>query len=614
MAGVHTFNSYTRDLYVDADDWSTTEFIQHHQLVMEGRSGLESSPFASRLDSNYIATDAESLEIQNLLKDPTSRLNELSTRLQELDEQYTRIQNEKASLLLSVSKHRALKSLVRKLPIDILQEIFIACLPTTHNAVMSKLEPPILLTQVCSSWRIVAHGTPQLWKSIHIAVPCNSPGMYTVEHPNHQHTVEQVTRRRSEAVLEWIARSAACPLDISLNQWANNVSDGSYSEIIEYLIRFSERWRKVSFSAPYHALVPVAALPTSKVPLLESLYLNCAQVYPVHIPNHLDRQSVWTTSAVMKAPKLHEICLTHLNEDVTRLPINWSQLTNLSLERASWSALSSSSLSPPRAYQILSSCRNLISCRLDIGIMTEYDEPLRLFETSTPLISLPFLTKLSVREGANLSRLFDLLHLPSLNSLEFHTTIRPTQESSTTLFSLLTHSYIMIQYLITDAQFFKQQDFIKCLKLCPFLKSLAIRKVHAMVSPPPWVQVDMPTCRVDDAFLRMFTSSDDGGYLCPHLEDFESSSETAFSENALLQFIREKNGSGEPSTSGLARLKRLFVIFYGRPLIDINPELELYKQAGLDATITYPHLPFTAHFSAFEGLPNTTQPGYPPFY
>ena len=553
------------------------------------------SPFTSRLDSNYAATDSESLEIQTLLELPTSRLEELSTKLKELDEQYTQLSNEQSSLLLFISKHRALISLIRKLPIDILQEIFIACLPTAHNAVMSRREPPILLTQICSSWRHIAHATPQLWKSIHIAVPCDKSGRYSSEYPNSSSMPMEHIERRSEGVLEWLSRSATYPLDISLGTWGTGVLDGSYDKIFNSLIPFSERWRDVRFSAPFQALVPVASLPRSKVPLLESLSLNCPPTPPVHLAQ-LDPQSVWVTSGLLKAPKLRDLWLrgywlAQLNEDVTRLPVNWSQLTNISLEGSAWGA-SPSSLSVSRAYKLLSLCQNLTTCRLEI---VRGSPPL---EPTAALITLPFLTRLTVREeGISISRLFTLLHLPFLDYIEFHTTIRPTPESSSSLLSLLSRFHNTTQ-LITDAQFFTRQDFIRCLRLCPLLKSLSIRRVYAMGAPP-----DIPSCRIDDAFLKLFTeSSNDEGYLCPHLEDFESSSETAFSENALLQFVKGKNGG---SKTGLAELKNLSVIFYSGPLCDVNQELEPYKQAGLVATIIYP---LTAPFSAFGGLPGYLPP------
>ena len=578
------------------------------------------SLFNSRLDLNYVATDSETLEIKTLPKLPISRLEELSTQLQELDNQYTKLRNEQSSLLLFTSKHRALISLIRKLPIDILQEIFIACLPTTHNAVMSRWEPPILLTQICSSWRNVAHATPQLWKSIHIALPCHKSGSNSGEYPYFSSTLVEHIDRRSEAILEWLSRSAAYPLDISLGQLGlvrTSSLDGLYDKIIDYLIRFSERWRDVRLSAPSEALLPVATLPPSKFPLLETLFLNFRLSLR---KRNLLAPSIWMTSGVLKAPKLCDLWLHGMwqdqliprlsrypySEDVTRLPINWSQLTNISLIEGIHTGRHPSPFSVQKAYELLSLCRNLITCRLEIGITNRHIDPEgELPETTTALISLPFLTRLFVIENTSLSRLFSLLHLPSLNCFEFQTRfgLWPiTQESSTSLLSLLTHFHNTIQ-LITDAQFFTRQDFIKCLRLCPLLKSLSIRKPTIY----PDLMQQIPVSSVDDAFLKLFIeSSNDEGYLCPHLEDFESSSDTAFSEAALLQFVKEKNGD---SHTGLAKLKHLSVIFYSRPLNDINitEELEPYKQAGLVNTITYSR---TAPFFAFGG----GLPGYLPTY
>jgi hypothetical protein len=121
----------------------------------------------------------------------------------------------------------------------------------------------------------------------------------------------------------------------------------------------------------------------------------------------------------------------------------------------------------------------------------------------------------------------------------------------------------------------------------------------------------------------MFTSSsatneegDPTGCLCPNLEVLDISSSNTFSETTLLQFIKAKNGDinnnnngiGEPSPPsipGLAKLKTVFVTFHHRQINDINPQLEQYRQAGLEVSITYP----TVHlnlFSPFDGLPNNT--------
>jgi hypothetical protein len=512
---------------------------------------MDSSPFASRLNSNSVATNSE---IQTLLELPTS-----CPEKQEL-------RNEQ-SALLSISKHRVLISPIRKLPLEILQEIFIACLPSANNPVMSSLEPPILLTQICSFWRNVAHTTPQLWKSIHIVIPGRENSSSTA--------VENWQRidRRSEAVQEWLTRSAAYPLEISIGANVDNSLNEFYYKIIDSLIRFSKRWREFCFVAPYQALLPIASLSPSKVPLLETLSLNC-QLHglpPIDF-TLLDPQSV---CGVLKAPNLRDLrfygtWLTVLNKDVSRLPINWGQLTTIVLERDTWDECC---LTVLQTYKLLSLCRNLITCQLEIGSISD-------LETNTALVSLPFLTRLSVHESSSLSKLFTLLHLPSLNDIEFHTTIRPTQQSSTSLLSLLTRFHNTTK-LITDSHYFTRLEFIKCLRLCPLLKSLSIRKPNEFGVTPNSI-----SCKVDDAFLRLFfESSNDEGALCPHLEIFESPSWTKFSETALLQFVGEKNGG---STTGLAKLKRLYVRFSHRPLHDINQELEPYKQAGLVISIIYP--------------------------
>ena len=84
-----------------------------------------------------------------------------------------------------------------------------------------------------------------------------------------------------------------------------------------------------------------------KYPFRKSLFLEILSFdfFPKDlIPPHFtqfDPQSFWMTSGVLKAPKLRDLSLrcierAQLNEDVTRLPINWSQLTNISLERFSY--------------------------------------------------------------------------------------------------------------------------------------------------------------------------------------------------------------------------------------------------------------------------------------
>ncbi|KAJ7255887.1 hypothetical protein B0H12DRAFT_964781, partial [Mycena haematopus] len=128
------------------------------------------SLFASKLGTNYCPLDEEVCEIEALLVRSRSRLQDLDDRIADLqkvtaiDEQVIdELTEERTSIRTYVDAHRALLSPVRRLPLDMLQEIFVACLPTHRNCVMSASEPPVLLGHICSSWRSISHSTPRLW-------------------------------------------------------------------------------------------------------------------------------------------------------------------------------------------------------------------------------------------------------------------------------------------------------------------------------------------------------------------------------------------------------------------------------------------------------------------
>ena len=138
------------------------------------------------------------------------------------------------------------------------------------------------------------------------------------------------------------------------------------------------------------------------------------------------------------------------------------------------------------------------------------------FESTTApsLIPFSFLTRLSVREA-----LVSPDYWPS--SIFLPPTVSSTQHLSTNLLSFFSESYLTCSHntrLVTDAQFFTRQDFIKRLILCPLSKSSSIRK-HIRIgcfAGYSCLYVD------DDAFLKLLIESSIGEP--PKSEDFKSSS------------------------------------------------------------------------------------------
>ncbi|KAJ7104982.1 hypothetical protein C8R44DRAFT_943601, partial [Mycena epipterygia] len=111
-----------------------------------------------------------------------------------------------------VNPYRALISPMRALPPEILQEIFMACLPQRHNAIMHADHAPLLLGRVCSDWRTISISTAVLWSSVHVVVPLPISPVDEEENASPSPTAVQLR----DALQIWLQRSGDCPLSISL--------------------------------------------------------------------------------------------------------------------------------------------------------------------------------------------------------------------------------------------------------------------------------------------------------------------------------------------------------------------------------------------------------------
>ncbi|KAF5390643.1 hypothetical protein D9757_002676 [Collybiopsis confluens] len=99
---------------------------------------------------------------------------------------------------------------ISRLPVEILTEVFLLCLPSLCEdpSTTASHRAPLVLTSICREWRAVAMRTPRLWKSLHIRLP---PSARSVD-------VESVQRQRVGIRL-WLARSSSQPLSISLGEF-----------------------------------------------------------------------------------------------------------------------------------------------------------------------------------------------------------------------------------------------------------------------------------------------------------------------------------------------------------------------------------------------------------
>lgn len=163
---------------------------------------------SDRLNTNYSPTPIEILSLQRVLSGPEKRLADIGKKVCELEEHLRELNQQRDALEDKVTGYQGMFSPARRLLPEVLQEIFIHCLPTDRNPAMSATEAPLLLGRVCRQWRDVAYSTPTLWSGIHISIPFNSPFV-------RMHTCSHAVR--AKAVNAWLLRSGVCPLSISLS-------------------------------------------------------------------------------------------------------------------------------------------------------------------------------------------------------------------------------------------------------------------------------------------------------------------------------------------------------------------------------------------------------------
>ncbi|KAF8989742.1 hypothetical protein BDQ17DRAFT_1205824, partial [Cyathus striatus] len=121
------------------------------------------SSFQHHIGTNYVPSIEETRKIKDFLEKSAKEVHTIDNEINQLQQQLDLLQDKRSKVLDLVEPYRALISPARRLSRDILEEIFLACLPTDRNPCMSSTEAPLLLTRICSSWRSIAHSTPRLW-------------------------------------------------------------------------------------------------------------------------------------------------------------------------------------------------------------------------------------------------------------------------------------------------------------------------------------------------------------------------------------------------------------------------------------------------------------------
>ncbi|KAJ7919488.1 hypothetical protein B0H13DRAFT_2656772 [Mycena leptocephala] len=164
------------------------------------------SPFQNTLGTNFVSSDQECERIRDFLEHAQKEVADLTEELARLDS-LRKVLSQGGS-----SWRNSLTYISRW---------------CRQNPVISGEEAPLLLCQICRSWRRIALTTPRIWAAIHIVVPDQSQ-----------------LQRLMDRVAIWFERSGVVPLEISV-ALSKTCLTIDISPLYSALVTVSRRWKSL---------------------------------------------------------------------------------------------------------------------------------------------------------------------------------------------------------------------------------------------------------------------------------------------------------------------------------------------------------------------------------
>ncbi|KAJ7933926.1 hypothetical protein B0H13DRAFT_1700784 [Mycena leptocephala] len=552
-------------------------------------STFMSSLFAAHLGTNYCPKDEELGQIKALLIAPCLRLNQVDDEIKSMQKTIDKLTKERDSLNAYVEAHKALISPIRRLPLDIIGEIFVACIPTHRNCVMSADEAPVLLGRICSSWRTISLSTPRLWSRLHIVEPTrpydsgyhtSTPGLF-----------EAKVAQRLEVTNVWLRRSGTCLLSISFKSNDNSItppltsSSSNIDLFLHALIPFASRWQNIHLVIPPFAFKTLSSLTADEVPLLNSLEI-------VQRSQHPHNKTQWSLSqhGVLRGPRLSRFYMAG-NVSSSDLPLRWDQLTTLSLLGPTWGG--GHAQTSEVILELLSKCPKLQTCELLV-----HDPP----EGYLPgfILECPVLRTFHLHGvGSTLytsARLLSRLSLPDLRDFALHGPMGPygptePPGSASTVDSLVSSLVpsTRLESIGIDSDLFSKYS------LMDFLRGLppTVRSLHITDMTHTWRPHGVDVEALDDDVLATLGVSPNHPKICPALQELVIHNCRILSDDALRRFI----------ISRIPALTRVEVNFARERQVDILPALQSLVDDDLKLSITHISPP-PLQFSPWQGLPD----------
>ena len=388
---------------------------------------VPTTPVPDLLGTNHLAPASQSRIICDTISAAQADISQLDGEITRLRTVLDGLMLKREALHKYTHQHMALVSTARRLPPEILSEIFIQCKetkwldPLYGVLATPRLDmAPLLLGSVCRRWMMITLSTPRLWASIALTI-----------RPKYL---------KSDVLLvkTWLTRAGTCPLSIALGSRGTYVNN--MRSLMKVFLLHCERWYDVRLSLPLSVLGSLSPA-RNRLPNLQKLCID----------DSFDE----TVGVFECAPQLRSFYLPFNRTSIIKIP--WNQLQHFD---TGFNEID-------RCLELLRLTPNLKTCLMQLSSHTRL--------TNSP-VQLSYLRHLTVR--GSLSHIFDMLLLPELQ--EIYIDIQCCRWTATPqLTSLLSQCSLKCLSFSTDVHHASDNDMIQILQACSSLVQLRLRNLGA---------------------------------------------------------------------------------------------------------------------------------------
>ncbi|KAJ2921237.1 hypothetical protein H1R20_g15855, partial [Candolleomyces eurysporus] len=446
---------------------------------------LSNSPFHRLLGANdYPPSPSEGAQVKTLIQNYLNDLEALDLQISEAQLVLDQLNTEHREIDRVITTHQGLIHPVRLIPREILTQIFIHSLPSTHLPVISTSQVPLSLTQVCRIWRAVALSTPSLWASIHIPIPRGQTRLLHLA----------ATRNRRRCLTWWLdGAKGRDPLSISLH-WPKALQEtyGTRQDFPRTIITYSHHIRELELDLPDDNLRLIINTEPQAWPALEKLTLRLPS-----LPGDVARGAGVANASIWRAPMLRRVVWESVDDSFFQLPVKYESLKEIVL--AGSNNVRASFTNPLEFLVLFHLSPNVETLRLQLTDSEHRDtrisaEQMRLLDhqltpDSPDQLVLPNLTTLD---------LADMLY--QVDDLQSMLTAFRTPALATVKYSLVDHSPpvsttnphpfraflssqpgpILITSWTVSAKSMSITMMFECLRLMPLLKTLWVEDSRSL--------------------------------------------------------------------------------------------------------------------------------------